>query len=82
LFNLCNTPAKVVANWNDLKLFGPRTVRDLWRQQDLGKFDKEFSATVPAHGVVLVKANPSGGGKTKPNTVTPNPPLDTSYPAR
>ncbi|MFM2295584.1 MAG: hypothetical protein RLZZ350_1997, partial [Verrucomicrobiota bacterium] len=82
LFNLGNTPAKVVANWNDLKLFGPRTVRDLWRQQDLGKFDKEFSATVPAHGVVLVKANPSGGGKTKPNTVTPNPPLDTSYPAR
>ena len=34
---------------------GEPTVRDLWRQKDLGKFDNEFTATVPAHGVVLVK---------------------------
>ena len=30
-------------------------VRDLWRQQDLGVFAGQFSASVPAHGVVLVK---------------------------
>jgi alpha-galactosidase len=28
-------------------------VRDLWRQQDIGVFTKQFTATVPAHGVVL-----------------------------
>jgi alpha-galactosidase len=32
-----------------------RTVRDLWRQKDLGAFDGKFEAKVPAHGVVLVK---------------------------
>jgi alpha-galactosidase len=77
LFNLGNTPAQATANWNELKLFGARTVRDLWRQKDLGKFDKEFSATVPPHGVVLVKLNSLGGGKAKanvkPTSTPPNP---------
>jgi alpha-galactosidase len=30
-------------------------VRDVWRQKELGVFDKEFSADVPYHGVVLVR---------------------------
>jgi alpha-galactosidase len=30
-------------------------VRDLWRQQDLGKFSGRFETVVPHHGVVLVK---------------------------
>jgi alpha-galactosidase len=30
-------------------------VRDLWRQKDLGKFEGEFKASVPRHGVVLVR---------------------------
>jgi alpha-galactosidase len=30
-------------------------VRDLWRQQNLGTFEKEFTATVPPRGVMLVK---------------------------
>ena len=28
---------------------------DLWRQKDLGVFDNEFRASVPRHGVVLVR---------------------------
>ena len=44
--------------WSDLGLSGPRTVRDLWRQKDLGKFDGEFKAHVPRHGVVLVRVAP------------------------
>ena len=55
LFNLGATNATVTANWQTLKLSGAQIVRDLWRQRDLGKFEKEFSAAVPPHGVVLVK---------------------------
>lgn len=33
-------------------------VRDLWRQQDLGDFAQRFTATVPPHGVVLVRVAP------------------------
>jgi alpha-galactosidase len=38
---------------------GRRLVRDLWRQQDLGMFANEFTAMVPAHGVVLVRIQPA-----------------------
>ena len=59
LFNLGDQPAMVVASWDDLKLSGGQLVRDLWRQKDLGAFDKEFTATVAPHGVVLVKIQPA-----------------------
>ncbi len=55
LFNVGPSPAKVTANWKDLGLEGRRIVRDLWRQQDLGTFENQFSTTVPSHGVVLVR---------------------------
>lgn len=55
LFNRDELPAKVTVRWADLKLSGARTVRDLWRQRDLGTFSDEFTAEVPRHGVVLVK---------------------------
>lgn len=35
-------------------------VRDLWRQKDLGVYAEQFTATVPAHGVVLLRAIPAG----------------------
>ena len=50
---------KVTATWKDIGATGKRTVRDLWRQKDLGAFDAEFTATVPSHGVVLVKVTPA-----------------------
>ncbi len=59
LFNVGPRPGKVTAAWADLGLAGRRLVRDLWRQQDLGTFDTEFSAMVPAHGVLLVKIKPA-----------------------
>jgi len=55
LFNRGECEATVTAKWADLRIRGPRIVRDLWRQQDLGKFDDQFQATVPRHGVVLVR---------------------------
>jgi alpha-galactosidase len=55
LFNRGEGEVKVTALWNDLKINGKHIVRDLWRQKDLGRFDKKFSSDVPRHGVVLVR---------------------------
>jgi alpha-galactosidase len=56
LFNLGEEETTVAVNWSQLGLKGStHKVRDLWRQQDLGKFSGRFQATVPRHGVVLVK---------------------------
>jgi len=55
LYNLGAAPAKVTAKWSDLKITGEKSVRDLWRQKDLGRFDNEFSMTVASHGAELVK---------------------------
>ena len=38
-----------------LRLKGNCLVRDLWRQKDLGDYEKQFKATVNSHGVVFVK---------------------------
>jgi alpha-galactosidase len=55
LFNRGEDTTTVTAKWADLGLKGKRIVRDLWRQQDLGKFENEFKTAVPRHGVVLVR---------------------------
>ncbi|MGA2865936.1 MAG: NPCBM/NEW2 domain-containing protein [Verrucomicrobiota bacterium] len=55
LFNRGDGETKVTAKWSDLALSGTHKVRDLWRQQDLGSFAEQFQASVPRHGVVLLK---------------------------
>jgi len=61
LFNRKPAAQKVTARWSDLGLSGPRTVRDLWQQKDLGVSTGAFEATVPRHGAVLVRiAAPAG----------------------
>jgi len=55
LFNRSSQPMQVTAHWGDMGVFGPQPVRDLWQHQNLGTFSDSFTATVPAHGVVLVK---------------------------
>jgi alpha-galactosidase len=59
LFNRGEEPTQVAVKWSELGLNGKQTVRDLWRQKDLGSFDDEFSARVPRHGVALVKIAPA-----------------------
>jgi len=55
LFNLADTNAMVTVKWSDLKLSGNRTVRDLWRQKDLGRFKDSFTVAVAAHGAEMIK---------------------------
>jgi alpha-galactosidase len=33
-------------------------VRDLWAHADRGTFTEKYSATVPPHGVVMVRVTP------------------------
>jgi alpha-galactosidase len=56
LFNLGENEGPVTVKWADFGAKGKLAVRDLWRQKDLGKFKDSFTATVPRHGVVLIKA--------------------------
>jgi alpha-galactosidase len=56
LFNRSPEPAQVSVKLSDLGLSGSQPVRDVWTHQDRGPTSSEaFMATVPRHGVVLVK---------------------------
>lgn len=55
LFNLGETEQSVTVHWSDFGGKGKLNVRDLWRQKDLGKFKDSYTATVPRHGVMLIK---------------------------
>jgi alpha-galactosidase len=57
LFNRGEGATQVTINWASLGWQGSAAhrVRDLWRQKDLGNFSDSFTATVPRHGVVLIR---------------------------
>jgi len=59
LVNRSAGAARVTARWADLKITGKQTVRDLWRQKDLGVFENQFEAEVASHGTVLVRVIPA-----------------------
>jgi len=60
LFNRSEMLQDMAFSLDDLNLKGKYKVRDLWAHRDDFelKRDKPFSATVPAHGVVLVRLTP------------------------
>lgn len=55
LFNLDEIEQNITVQWQDLGLAENQKVRDLWRQKDLGIYKKDFSTTIPRHGVALLK---------------------------
>lgn len=57
-FNKGLVSIEMAVTWGNLGVRGKQTVRDLWRQKDLGEFEKEFKTTVIPHGVVFVKIYP------------------------
>jgi alpha-galactosidase len=59
IFNLGRDAAKAEVPWSRIGITGGQSVRDLWRQKDLGEFPDTFQTTVRPHGVVLVKVSPS-----------------------
>ena len=59
LFNRGENEAAMTLAWSELGVSGQQSVRNLWRQSDLGKFADQFQTQVPRHGVVLVKVTPA-----------------------
>jgi alpha-galactosidase len=57
LFNRGKADVEVVVDWTELQISGKQSVRDLWRQKEMGTYKKKFSSLVPAYGVVMVKIN-------------------------
>ncbi len=57
LFNRGEGTVEVGATWADLGISGRQTVRDLWRQKDLGLFEGRYAAPVGRHGVALVRVS-------------------------
>ncbi len=54
LFNCTDKSAPISATWDDLQLTGRQTVRDAWRQQELGSFEKVVTCNVNTHGCSLL----------------------------
>ena len=54
-FNRGLSPVQITLDWSELGLNSDISllIRDLWRHQDQGMHQRSFSATVPAHGVVM-----------------------------
>jgi len=59
LFNRGDQSMTVTALWSDLGINGKQKVRDLWRQKDMGEFNKEYSVKVDRHGVVMLRLWPA-----------------------
>lgn len=55
LFNISEEEQVLSVSAQELGAKG--TIRDLWRQKDVGTLEDSFSASVSAHGVVLIKVS-------------------------
>ena len=60
LFNRSGAESKISVSWQDLGYPEHLTgnVRDLWSHKDLGKITGKYEASVPSHGVVMIKVMP------------------------
>jgi hypothetical protein len=55
LFNRSDGPATVDVRWSDLGLSGARSVYDMWRHRDAGRFEVGYGTSVEPHGVSLIR---------------------------
>lgn len=60
LFNRTRIPTKMTLRLSALGWSGPAAARDLWAHRDIGEIHNEYTAMVPAHGVVLLRLSQSG----------------------
>ncbi len=55
IFNKGSPQGPVTVQFRDLGVGQSATVRQVWERKDLGRVENSFTATVPTHGVVLIK---------------------------
>jgi alpha-galactosidase len=60
LLNRGTTPTEITVSWPELGYPAslPARVRDLWAHRDVGKHTGSYAATVPGHGVVMIRVTP------------------------
>jgi alpha-galactosidase len=58
LFNLGEGPEKMTVNFSEIGISGVAKVRDLWAHKNVATSVTSYSATVPRHGVVMIKVTP------------------------
>jgi alpha-galactosidase len=60
LFNRSASEQQITVRWTDLGYPShlSANLRDLWSHKDLGAFKDQYSATVPSHGVVMIRVQP------------------------
>ncbi|WP_183575083.1 putative Ig domain-containing protein [Mucilaginibacter sp. X5P1] len=58
VFNLNTDYANYTFKLNKAGIGQPSTIRDIWRQKDLGKHLSEISFNIPPHGVRLIRVSP------------------------
>ena len=59
LFNLGELERNMALSWEEVGLDGPQRVRDLWRQEDLGRYEGSFETLVGRHGVAMLRLWPA-----------------------
>ncbi len=55
LLNRTEKASDISFKLEDLNIIGSASMRDLWLHKNLGSFNTEFKANVPAHGAVMLK---------------------------
>ena len=59
LFNRAADPAKMTVKWSELRFAqAPQHARDLWKHEEVQLEGAEYTATVPGHGVVMLRVSP------------------------
>jgi alpha-galactosidase len=59
LFNRSTEEAEILVSWEEIELsVSGASVRDLWKKENLGRFQNKFSTLVPSHGVIMIKVTP------------------------
>ena len=59
LFNRASVPSSITAEWGSVGLETKKArVRDLWAHTETPSVDSRYAATVPAHGVVMLRVWP------------------------
>jgi alpha-galactosidase len=58
IFNRGKVEVKLNIDLSLLGIQGDVSIRDLWRQTDLGLFNRNFPSTIPGTGVIMVKISP------------------------
>jgi alpha-galactosidase len=55
LFNRGESELNITLHFKTLGINGQAKVRDLWQHRDLGVAQDSYTASVPKHGVILLK---------------------------